>query len=805
MGRQSMAEKKAAMERSKARLVFPLLLILFFITVMVAYTSRLLYNASASNIREVGEDRIVNVTAQMDNYLDTAKGVLWATGDAVDSMRKNNVTNAQILQFLTDESARTTAQFDASYTGIYGCIGDEYLDGMGWIPPEGYQPKTRDWYLCAVEADGKTAVVPPYVDAQTNKVIISISRLLPSGDDVLSLDLTLDSIQDMMMDMTVRDKGYGFVIDESGLIVAHKDQSLKGKNIKDQYGQSELYREIVNTTEGYFDLYIEGSKCSVFVDKVMEQWYAVIVINNEQLYEEVWEQMVVNITISAVIFFMIAIFYYLAYSNEQIYSRRMEQMRLEEQTKDYEKRLLEVEKDAANASNKAKSDFLANMSHEIRTPMNAIIGMDEMILREAKTERIRKFALDIQSAGRTLLSIINDILDLSKIESGKLELMPVEYGFSSVLNDIVNMTMKMAKDKGLSYELKIAQDIPSVMMGDEIRIRQVMLNLINNAIKYTSEGGIGIDISFDHRSDTLMVIVSDTGIGIKPEDMEKLFVSFQRLETEKNRNIEGTGLGLNITKRLVEMMGGVIDVTSEYGQGSVFTVTMVQQVIDRTPIGDFEENLRRVQAEKEQYAPSLIAPDAHILIVDDNDMNLEVIENLLIDTKIQIATAESGKECIELLKKSRFDAVLLDQMMPGMTGTQTLKVIRDEHIADGTPVIALTADAIGSARETYLQQGFDDYLSKPIMYSDLESILRKYLDESLIRECPVESTEDKASDSTAALSADRSDRSADKPLVIVIDDSSERLHMMKERLGDDCAGVFVRDKKSAATYLERHL
>jgi signal transduction histidine kinase len=253
----------------------------------------------------------------------------------------------------------------------------------------------------------------------------------------------------------------------------------------------------------------------------------------------------VNILICSVIFILITVFYLVGYRNEQKYARRVEEMKTEEQRQEYEKKVLTLEKEAADQANKAKSNFLANMSHEIRTPMNAIVGMDEMILRETKDSKIRKYAIDIQSAGKTLLSIINDILDLSKIESGKMELVPVEYDFASVLNDIVNMTKNKAAVKDLSYDLKVEPDIPSVLLGDEIRIRQIILNITNNAIKYTSKGGINIYFAYDHALKKLKIQVSDTGMGIRKEDLEKLFSSFQRLDETRNRNIEGTGLGLH--------------------------------------------------------------------------------------------------------------------------------------------------------------------------------------------------------------------------------------------------------------------
>ena len=456
--------------------------------------------------------------------------------------------------------------------------------------------------------------------------------------------------------------------------------------------------------------------------------------------------------------------------------------------------MLREEKRVAERANLAKSNFLANMSHEIRTPMNAIIGMDEMILRESKDTRIRKYASDIQSAGRTLLSIINDILDLSKIESGKMELIPVEYDFASVLNDIVNMTMNKAREKGLAYELDVEPDIPSVLLGDEIRIRQIILNLTNNAIKYTAEGKVSIHIGFDRGESKLLVRVADTGMGIRPEDLGKLFSSFQRLDETKNRNIEGTGLGLNITKQLTEMMGGTIAVESEYGKGSVFTATIVQEAVDDTPIGNYTERLDKAQSGKAEFRPQLIAPEARVLIVDDNEMNLKVITALMKDTRIRITTAASGAECIDMLKDRAFDVIMLDQMMPGMSGTRTLEIIREKHLADVTPIIALTADAIVGARDQYIREGFSDYLTKPVMFADLEEVLLKFIDKRLLL------TEEQLREEAAAKELEN----VNKPVILVISDSTERLNSLKEMIGDGYKGVYVRDEEKARKYMEKH-
>ena len=775
--------------RKKHSMLIPLILVFVFMAVMVAYTSRLMYNVAVSNSGAVIEDRMLNVSSMMESHLNTAENVLHVTADSVHHMLISGSTPVRIHEFLVEETNNVSEQFDENYTGIYGYIMSQYMDGLNWEPPEDYDPKSRDWYVIARENDGEVSLVPPYIDAQTGNMIISFCRMLPDRQNVLSLDVQLKGIQDMMSELSINGKGYGFVIDDSGLIIAHRDEDRKGTNISETENGSGLLSAIREKGSGSFQYSVNGEESTVIVNKIKDMWYVVMVVSNSELYDDVRRQLIINGLICMFVFAAIALFYYIGYRNERTYTKRMEEMKLEEQKAAYDRKVLEIEKDAANASNKAKSDFLANMSHEIRTPMNAIIGMDEMILRSSPTDTIRKYALDIQSAGKTLLSIVNDILDLSKIESGKMELVPVEYSFASVMNDIVNMTMKKAMDKGLEYNLKVAEDIPSVLLGDEIRVRQVMLNLINNAIKYTHEGSVSVDVSYDAHTQMLKLVVSDTGIGIKNEDLGKLFGSFQRLEEDKNRNIEGTGLGLNITMQLVRMMDGTIGVNSRYGEGTTFTAGMKQTVVDSTPVGDFVQNLSRLQEQTDVQRPHLIAPSARILVVDDNDMNLEVIEGLLEQTGIKVTTAESGKECLEILRGNEFDVIFLDQMMPGMSGVQTLDKIREEGLAKKTPIIALTADAIVGAKDNYIKEGFSDYLSKPVIYDSLEAILQKHLDPGIIQKDTVKNSEPD---------------DADRPVVIAISGSSEKLRAVKSLLGDSYRGVFVKDEQSALKYLSKN-
>ena len=782
-------------ERKKLSLFIPLILVFIFMVVMIVYTSKLVYNVAVLNSNAVIEDRIKNVSSLVDNHLNTAENVLQITADSVHHMLISGSTPARIHEFLVEETNNVTEQFGENYHGLYGYIMSKYMDGLNWVPPEGYDPKTRDWYVVAKENDGEVAIVPPYVDAQTNALIISVCRMLPDRQNIISLDVKLDGIQSLMDELNLNGKGLGFVMDGNGLFIAYRDESKKGTYITDIPEGSELLEKIKRTGAGSFAHSYNGEKCTFFVNAISNDWYVVMVVNDSELYDEVKSQVALTILVCVVVLVMIVALFYVGRKNEQNYTRRMEEMKAEEQRQEYETMVLKLEKDAADEANKAKSNFLANMSHEIRTPMNAIIGMDEMILRETGDTKIRKHAMDIRSAARTLLSIINDILDLSKIESGKMELVPVEYDFASVLNDIVNMTMNKARDKGLSYDLNVNPAIPSLFCGDEIRVRQIILNIVNNAIKYTEKGGVKIDVDFVGETSKLIVKVADTGMGIRREDMDKLFSSFQRLDETRNRNIEGTGLGLNITRQLVLMMGGNIAVESEYGKGSVFTVDLVQKVVDSTPIGDYTKRLERSQLEAEEFKAKLFAPNAKVLIVDDNEMNLEVITGLMGDTKIRTKVAVSGYDCIEMLKKEKYDLVLLDQMMPGLSGTQTLEQIRKEHIADETPVIALTADAIIGARETYLKEGFNDYLSKPVMYEDLENILIKYLDKSLIVS---ETAEEIKHPET------NPDTEKEKPGVLVINDSPEKLKELKEVLSPRYNGFYVKDEASAQKVLSKH-
>lgn len=392
---------------------------------------------------------------------------------------------------------------------------------------------------------------------------------------------------------------------------------------------------------------------------------------------------------------------------------------------------VERDKQTAIAASESKAKFLANMSHEIRTPINVVVGMNEMILRENKDKAIEEYANNIKSASHMLLGLINDVLDFSKIEAGKLQIVESDYSLATLINDVILGANVRAGQKALEVKLDIDESMPAVLKGDEIRIKQILNNLLSNAVKYTQQGSVTFSAKGLREENRffLQFSVKDTGMGISKEDMERLFDSFQRLELSKNRYIQGTGLGLNITKQLVIAMNGTIDVQSKPGEGSYFTVQIPQEVVDETAMG-----APRAKTKEKEEAPKkefhLVAPDAKILVVDDNKMNLMVIRGLLKNTQVQLDMAGGGNECLKMTKDKKYDLILMDHMMPEPDGVQTFHMIQEDkdNLNRETKVIVLTANAIEGMKEQYMSEGFTDYLSKPVEAAKLEAMIAKYLE-----------------------------------------------------------------------------
>ena len=410
--------------------------------------------------------------------------------------------------------------------------------------------------------------------------------------------------------------------------------------------------------------------------------------------------------------------------NRQMYSFSMEQK-------------LDRDLELAKAKSDAKTMFLANMSHEIRTPINAVLGFDEMILRECSDRKILEYATSIRSSGRTLLALINDILNFSKIEAGKIDIVPEEYELSSTICDLVNMVSEKARAKRLQLNVYVNEKMPHLLFGDEVRIKQCMLNILNNAVKYTERGSVTLNIGFekiDSSSIYLKVEVKDTGIGIKAEDLPKLFKAFERVDEKRNRTIEGTGLGLNIVAMLLDKMESHLEVSSEYGKGSDFSFAVRQRVVWWEEIGNFNESYRKYLQNNKAYAETFRAPNAHILVVDDTQMNLTVVEGLLRRSQIHVDTALSGREALELVQHKRYDVIFLDHRMPEMDGVETFHEMQKlpNNMSASAPCIMFTANAVSGAREAFLAEGFANYLTKPVDSLELEKMLVRYLPKDLV-------------------------------------------------------------------------
>ncbi len=406
----------------------------------------------------------------------------------------------------------------------------------------------------------------------------------------------------------------------------------------------------------------------------------------------------------------------------QQYIQKQEQRKLEEDVKKEQK------------ANKQKSAFLSSMSHEIRTPINAIIGLNELILRESKEEPILQYAQDIENASKQLLGIVNDVLDFSKIEAGKMEIIPQKYNLRTMLRDLGHMLEPRMEQKDLDYIFNCNKEIPAILYGDDIRIKQILINLLSNAFKYTEKGSIQLNVDYkkkDEKSILLTYEVKDTGIGLKPEQIECLSKPFERFDKIRNRGIQGTGLGISITVKLLEAMGSKLEIESEYGVGTTVSFTIEQEVLNWKSLK--EENKKETRGQRREEAAVFHASKAKVLVVDDNKVNLRVVQGLLKRTGVQVTLASSGQECLDMCKEKGFHVILLDHMMPEMDGIDTLKLLRKQEGANkDTPVIALTANAISGAEEFYKKHGFDALLTKPMNPVDMEKILRMYLPEYVI-------------------------------------------------------------------------
>ncbi len=593
----------------------------------------------------------------------------------------------------------------------------------GWLPDENWHVEEREWYIDTLHSEKGWSISAPYFDEQTGLYCLTISEQVydaRTGEwlGIFGIDFYMDKLTDIL-GSSYSDKGYAFLADARGEIINHPYGSYQMSESRSTNVSQLTYREIPTDGTVHICRDYDGQNRILIASRDESSHFTVYVASS---IWKIYGNVLVYGVISLVAFLICII---------MVYRLLTAQINWQEEVN----RKLKESADTAIAAGNAKSRFLAQMSHEIRTPINAVLGMNEMILRESEDASIREYSNNIQSAGRTLLSLINSILDFSKIEDGKMEILPVEYDSAAMIHDMVNSVSERAKAKGLQMKVSVDEKLPVKLYGDDVRLRQVVVNLLTNGVKYTETGCVSLTIRGTERTADkirIYVEVKDTGIGIREEDREKLFESFQRLDETRNRNIEGTGLGMSIVTGLLEMMGSSLQVDSVYGEGSSFSFYIDQGIVDAEPIGDYEEHLAKSVQTKTETG-HLYAPDAKVLVVDDNEMNLKVIRSLLKVNGILPDTVLSGAAALESVRQKKYDLIFMDHMMPKMDGMETLAKMHSEHLlSEDTVVVALTANAIVGARDMYIQAGFADYLTKPIEIPALEKTLEMYLPEGIV-------------------------------------------------------------------------
>ena len=701
------------------------LLLVFTMIIVIIYTVSMTINSSISNMEEELQrysDRVENWVLEQKNVLDALDSVLVENPEILNDYDETLEYLEDIARYFPEMGLVLIANPDFTH-------GNPIVATDNWEPGEGYVLEERPWYVGAMTTKD-FFITEPFYDLRTGEYCLTFSKVIESdrGDfhGVCGIYFYMNTLRDIL-DESHGESGYAFLVNENGTMIGHINPEYRV-----EYALSQ--EEPVNVHDLPYDRLYSQSGLVTLRD--YDGKYKVCMTMDEEvsgfriiMVRDWWE--VYGGAIQYAILFLVLLGGCILIVNWVI--SRM--IHLQRNTNEE----LKEAADAAIRGEQAKSRFLSNMSHEIRTPINAILGMNEMILREYTDPQLLTYSGNIQSSGRMLLTLINDILDITKIESGKMEIIPTEYLTAYLFLDLWNAVCLRAKDKNLTLSFTLDETMPSTLYGDDVRVKQIVTNLLTNAVKYTPEGSVELHAAYEMQGEsmiTLIISVRDTGIGIREEDMGRLFENFQRLDEEKNRNIEGTGLGMSIATMLLKMMDGDIDVESVYQEGSTFTVRIPQKVIDHEPMGEFEAIRNSKSQNGANDYGSFEAPEANILVVDDNPLNLAVFTAFLQVTKMNIVTAESGKKCLELVKDKPFHIIFMDHMMPEMDGVETYHEIRKMTGSpnEKTPVIALTANAVSGAREYFLGEGFTDFMSKPINSSKLEQMIAAYLPEELVHE-----------------------------------------------------------------------
>jgi len=673
-----------------------------------------LYRSTKESIHLQGRVNAVQSAKDFDSYLIVRKNTVTLAAHVVDGMMTGGDTNEDILDYITAESESIKVSIDMDYTGIYGWINGEYLDGVGWVPDKDYVPTERPWYTETIadasdEADHIT-FVSPYLDEQTGTVLTTMAKELSDGESVIALDVTLSRIEEITKEVAYRTPGsMCLVLDSSGQVIAHSESSELGKNYlqeEDTFGAA-LARKLYKGSGSEFELEYGRDKYIVFTEPIEGNWKSLSVIDTKYFYRPLKIILLLSILftlLEAIVFAAI------------LYNQS-------------EKNLAIASAEEAQSASLAKTRFLSRMSHEIRTPINAIVGLDNLALRdEAISERTREDLEKIGSSARHLLSIVNDILDMSRIESGHMELKEEVFSFTELIEQICIIADGQCEEKDLSFVCNRRGELDEYYVGDNLKLKQAIINILGNSVKFTDPPGeitLGIEqTACDDRHATLCFTMKDTGIGMDEDFIPKLFEAFSQEDTDNTSRYGGSGLGMAITKNFVEMMGGDISVESEKGAGTTFRVTVT--------LGRADGDLIPAAEETDECEAAEVLEGKHVLVVEDQGMNAEILIDLLELEGVSSEWAINGRIALAMFEDSEegyFDAVLMDMRMPVMDGLTATREIRklDRTDAASIPIIALTANAFEEDVRECLEAGMDAHLSKPVDIELLKETLRRLM------------------------------------------------------------------------------
>jgi len=635
---------------------------------------------------------------------------------STEHLIRNEYSTAELqahFQRWTDWLTSNQESFQ-EFSGVYGFIHDEFIDASGWVPPSDYIPQLKLWYVGAVSANGRINYTAPYVDADTGEFVVSISMVVFDANSrragVIAIDFKIASIVEYVNNLSMADFGYGVMLDENLSFVMHPNSDYTELNIIDttefkNYAQIGALLEAGEPVSGVLFTDFDGQRSIAYFRTLFNNWH-IGIISPLASYNRNVTQMALLLSILGLILASILSYFLIRYS---------------------------VAKDRSEEESRIKSNFLATMSHEIRTPLNAVIGIAQIELDKDDSPDEHTAAFEkIFNSGNNLLGIINDILDMSKIETGKMEIIPDVYDMPSLINDAVMLNIGRIGSKPIKFDLSVDEKLPLRLIGDELRLKQILSNLLSNAFKYTEEGRVKLTLyhSMEAENFALHFSVEDTGQGMKPEDRDRIFAEYSRFNTKSNRTTEGTGLGMSITKKLVDMMDGTIGVESEYGKGTIVSVMVRQTVADSEPLGlELAEHLSNFTYNKGKLFVNTDRERMEygkVLVVDDVDINLYVAEGMLTQYGLNVETVLSGFEAIDLVNSgNNYDIIFMDHMMPQMDGIETTQKLRDSGYKGC--IVALTANALVGNSEMFMQNGFDGFISKPIDSAQLDVILNEFV------------------------------------------------------------------------------